>query len=147
VLFKRTGGDLATNVGTTLTTLASLGFLLSSGTTYSFAYKVLFQSGGPTVGLKLGLNFPAATVQGATARIPAAADGTAAEFQGWITSSGDAVTGTGVEASGTNYIATIDGLILPSANGTLVPVFAAEVASTAGILIKQQSAGILVTLP
>jgi hypothetical protein len=141
------GGDLATNVGTTLTTMASLGFLLSSGTTYSFAYKVLFQSGAPTVGLKLGLNFPAATIQGSTASIPVAADGVSAMFDGWISSSGDSVIGTGVQASGTNYMAKIDGLIQPSANGTLVPVFATGNASAAGILIKAQSAGILVTLP
>jgi hypothetical protein len=139
--------DLATNVGTTLTTMATLGFLLSSGTTYTFAYNIIFQSGGPTVGLKLGLNFPAATVQASNVAIPVAADGTAAEFFGTISSSGDSVTGTGVETSGTNYLATIEGTIRPSANGTLVPIFSAELASTAGILIKQQSSGVLVALP
>jgi hypothetical protein len=139
--------DMATNVGTTLTTMATLGFLLSSGTTYTFAYNILFQSGAPTVGLKLGLAFPAATVQASTAKIPVAADGVAAEFQGWISSSGDSVSGTAVQASGTNYLATIEGTINASANGTLVPLFSAQIASTAGILIKQQSAGILVALP
>jgi hypothetical protein len=79
--------------------------------------------------------------------MPVALDGVSAQFSGAITSSGDSVIGTGVEASGTNYLATIDGTILPSANGTLVPLYAAELASTAGILIKQQSAGILVSLP
>jgi len=145
--YTRMGGDLATNVGTTLTTMASLGFLLSSGTTYIFAYNILFQSGAPTVGLKLGLNFPAATVQASTAKIPIGADGAGAAMQGWISSSGDTVLGTAVEASGTNYLATIEGTILPSANGTLVPIFSAEIASTAGILIKQASAGVLVAVP
>jgi hypothetical protein len=141
------GGDLATNVNTTITTLASLGFLLSSGVTYSFAYKILFQSGAPTVGLQLGLNFPAATIQASTVQIPQAADGTGAMFSGWISSTGDTVTGTAVQASGTNYLATINGEILTTANGTLVPIFSANKASTAGILIKQQSSGILVSLP
>jgi hypothetical protein len=139
--------DMATNVGTTLTTMATLGFLLASGTTYSFAYNIIFQSGGPTVGLKLGLAFPAATIQAASVWIPVAADGTGAAFGGTISSSGDSVTATGVEASGTNYLATIEGMIRTSANGTLVPLFSAELASTAGILIRQQSSGILVALP
>lgn len=145
--YIRLASDLATNIGTTLTTANSLAFLLASGTTYVFAFNVLFQSGAPTIGLKLGLNFPAATIQGSTVRIPVAADGVAAEFQGWISSSGDTVIGTTVQASGTTYLATIEGTILPSANGTLQVVFSANAASTAGILIQKQSAGVLVALP
>jgi Collagen triple helix repeat (20 copies) len=145
--YIRLASDAASVNTSVLANVASLAFLLSSGTTYSYAFNVLWQSAGTTIGLRLGLAFPAVTIQSANVRIPIAADGAGAETQGWITTSGDSVTGASSEASGTTYLAQIHGTILASANGTLQVQAAASKTSTAGIVVKAQSNGILVTLP
>lgn len=145
--YIRLATDVASVNTSVLANVASLAFLLASGTTYSYAFNVLWQTAAPTVGLRLGLTFPAVTIQSANVRIPIAADGAGAEMQGWVTSSGDSITGTGAEASGTTYLAQIHGTIRPSANGTLQVQAAAGKSSTAGIVVQAQSNGILVTLP
>jgi hypothetical protein len=140
--------DLLTAGTTVLTNANGLFFPLASGTTYLFAFDVLFKSVNPGLGLKLGLTFPAAVIVSATAYIPFAADGAGGEFQGWITSSGDSVTATGVETADTIYKASIEGTIRPSVNGNLQLQYASELSTAAGrgVVIKQQSAGVLMTL-
>jgi hypothetical protein len=134
-------------VSASLATSATMLFAISSGVHYAFEWIVLFRSAATTNGVRLGLVFPAATYFGATVRIPVAADATGGEFQGQLTSSGDAVIGTGVEATGTTYVATIDGVINASANGNLQLVYGSELTTGSGIVIKQGSHGILRTLP
>jgi hypothetical protein len=140
----RATSDTATSATTVLGTVTALAFSVTSGVTYCFAFNVLFRSATTTNGLKLGLQFPAATIAGANIMIPSGADGTAQV--GWITSSGDSVTATGVETADTTYLALIDGNIRPSANGTLQVVFASEVSDAASV-VKQESAGMIVTIP
>jgi len=111
-----------------------------------FAFNVLFRSAVLTTGLKLGLTFPAVTTFAASVELPVAADGTAGQFAGQITSSGDSVTGTGVEATGTTYLASVKGIINPSANGTLQLQYASEITAT-GVVVMANSVGILVTVP
>jgi hypothetical protein len=133
-----------------LANVTGLAFSVTANTTYKFDFDVLFRAtlnGSTTCGLKVGLTFPAATIVSATAQIPVAADGTAAMFSGWITSSGDAVTGTGVQAKDVDYVAKVYGVIRPSADGTLQVQAAAELTSTiAGIVVRQNSAGTLTTI-
>ena len=146
--FVRKATDGPTIPTTAMSDITGLNFLLASGTTYSFAFDVLFQSGIATTGIKLGLTFPAATIVSAKARIPIAADGAGGEFQGWITTSGDSVIGTGVETANTTYIGTMKGVIRPSANGTLQAQVGSEISTaTVGVLVKQESMGFLVTVP
>lgn len=137
--------DAAALTGTTLTNVSGLGFAVTAGNYYSFEFVVLFQSAATTTGLRLGLTLPAATVYSASVDIPIAADGAGGSMQGWLTTSGDSVLGTGVQAATTTYAATIRGLILPSASGTLQVQAATEVASSA-ITIKQGSHGIMRTV-
>jgi hypothetical protein len=124
-----------------------LAFPVASGNTYSFAFDVLWKTAAVTNGIKLGLTFPSAVIVTATATIPVAADGTASDLKGWITSSGDSVIGTGAQATGTTYLATIEGTIRPSANGTLQVQYAGELSTTQGVTIQQESVGIMVTVP
>lgn len=138
--------DLATLTTTLLQTSPSLLFALTSGITYHFEFRVLFSCGQTTTGIKLGLAFPAATVVAASVNIPIAADGTAGELVGQITSSGDSVTGTGVETTGVVYLARIDGMIRTTVNGNLTLLYASEVSTAGALLIKQESNGELWTV-
>jgi hypothetical protein len=125
---------------------SGLAFALTSGNTYEFDFKVLFQSLTTNAcGIRLGLTFPAATIVTAATSIPAAADGTSGMYHGWITTSGDSVVGTGVQAISTTYIAWIYGVIRPSANGTLQVQHGSEVSAQA-IRVKEQSIGKLTTI-
>lgn len=137
--------DAAALTSTTLANVTGLSFAVTAGSYYSFEFVVLFQSAATTTGLRLGLTLPAATGYSASVDIPIAADGTAGTLHGWLTSSGDSVLGSGVQAAATTYAATIRGFVLPSATGTLQVQAATEVASSA-ITIKQGSHGIMRTV-
>lgn len=101
------------------------------------------QTGQAANGLTVGLTFPAATVVSAVAYVPESADGTAAQRTGWITSSGDSVVGTSMPTVNVPLIVEVNGTIRPSANGTLGLSYAGELATTTGVIIRQQSIGIL----
>jgi len=116
---------------------------MSSGRTYIFAFKLLMQTAQAANGLKVGLNFPAATIVSAVAYVPESADGTAAQTTGWITTSGDSVAGTSCPTINVPLIVEVNGTIRPSANGTLALGYAAELSTTTGVIIRQQSIGII----
>ena len=142
-LLLKTDADSATNAVSALSAHPSLAFSVSSGRTYIFGYKLLMQSSQGANGIKVGLTFPSATIVSAVAYVPDTEDGTAAQIQGWITSSGDAVTGTSVPTINTPLIVVVEGTILPSANGTLALGYAGELSTTTGIILRQQSVGII----
>ena len=128
----------------TLVNATDLSFAVSANTTYRFKFGLIFRSTVATVGLKCTVTFPAVTVFAATARIPIAADGAGMEWQGAISSSGDAVTGSAVPAINVDYFAVVEGVIRPSANGTLQLQFAAETTG-ATVTLKANSIGELDT--
>lgn len=140
---KKTADQTKNN--TTLADMTDMSFAVTSGRYYHFQFFVLFRSAGTTTGIRLSLSIPTVTTFGATARIPIAADGAGGEFQGWITASDDPVIGTGVQAANTDYVAVIEGTILPSANGTLQVRFANETGAVV-VTARQGSTGILFDL-
>lgn len=144
--FVRLTADTATSTTTALANATGLSFSVSSGTTYGFEFYPIFRSGAATNGIKLGLTFPAVTIIAATAGIPIAADGAGGELQGWISSSGDSVIGTGVQTAAVDYRAEIRGTIRPSANGSLQVQFGCELSTTLGVVVKQESYGVLWTI-
>lgn len=129
----------------TLINVTNCSFSLTSGVYYKFQFLITFRSSVATVGLKIGLTFPGITRFSCTAQIPIAAAGAGGTLQGYITASGGAVTGTAVAAINTDYLAVVDGLILPSANGTLQLQFAAETTG-ATVTCRQGTCGVLYTL-
>ena len=118
---------------TTTSSLAfpELAFAVSTGLRYKFEFGIVFATTISTTGLKLSALFPAASTWAATARIPIAADGAGGEFQGWITASGDTVTGTAIQAASTKYYAEVRGVIVPSSDGNLQLTYGTEVAGSA----------------
>lgn len=114
-----------------LTNVTNLSFAVTAGTLYRFRFDVIFRTAVTTTGIGLGLTYPAVTSMAAHARIPFAVDGSDAVFEGEITTSGDSVLTTAVVAATTDYLAVIEGVILPSANGTVQLQARTEVAASA----------------
>lgn len=137
--------DLAAATVVALANTTGLSFSLTANTYYAFEFMVVFSSAATTTGLRVGFTCPAFTLMSCSVSIPTAADGASAMWHGWITTSGDSVVGSGVQAINTNYVAVLKGVILPSSNGTLQVQHATEIAGS-GVTIKRGTCGILYTL-
>lgn len=148
ITYTKLTGSLSSTTTTTLGDVTGLSFAVLSGVYYKFRFDIVYRAAATTTGLKVSVTIPAATIFSAFADTPVstAADGTANIFRGWITSSDDPVIGTGTPAIATDYIATIEGVLLPSANGTLQARYASEV-SGSSVTVRQASIGELQRLP
>jgi hypothetical protein len=123
-----TTSTLTSTSNTTLTNITQLTANVVNGKTYKFEYYILFQSALTTTGVVLSMGNATATgTVTAIVDIPVAADGTAGAFQGQITSFGDTVIGTGVQANNTNYLARIIGVFTCTTSGTIYPQFRSEI--------------------
>lgn len=133
------GGDtvvkLTADQASTATALANttgLSFAVTAGQTYRFAAVIVYRTAVLTTGIRLGATAPAFTVYSANVTIGGiAVDGTGAAFHGALTTSGDSVVSPTVAAINTDYVASITGVLVPSANGTFQLQHATEVAATA----------------
>lgn len=138
------GEDTSALTSTTLANVTGLSFAVAATTCYEFRFLVLFQSAATTTGLKLGVTCPASPTAFAYGiRTPIAADGAGGEWQGWGTASGDAVTGTGVQAANTVYVAEVFGVLRTGATSGTLQLQAATEVSNSGITIKAYSGGTL----
>lgn len=142
-----TESDSATGSTTAMVTASGMVFAVTTGNYYRFSFHVITRIGAATsattVGIKLGLTFPAATVVGATARIPQAVAGTAHFFTGQIQASGGTVTSASTQFPNANTLSIVEGSIVPSAAGNVALTFGCELSTTAGVVIKQGTNGII----
>jgi hypothetical protein len=122
-LLQATSFLLTSNVGpVTATTNADVTgavFAVLNGGVYDFEFIVPFQTAGTSTGIALGITVPAFTYMACSIEIPVAAAGAAGAFQGSIIASDGQVIATTVQALNTTYLATVRGLIKPSANGNV----------------------------
>jgi len=116
--------------GSSMTSVPSVAFALLPNNTYTFKFWVMFRSSSSTNGIRLGLTFPVVVRFAASVAIPIAADGTSAVLMGWLTSSGDSVIGTAVQAANTDYMAFVEGTIRVSVAGNLQLTYASENSGT-----------------
>jgi trimeric autotransporter adhesin len=124
---------------TALANVTSLSFNVTSGLTYKYKFHIVYTSAATTTGLRLGLTYPAASMATALANISSGADGTGAYFQGTINTSGDSVMATATSSTSANgHIAFVEGIIAPTANGTVQLQAATEVAAS-NIVIRAGS--------
>lgn len=126
--------------------VSGLSFAVSSGVYYHYRFVCLVRSTTATVGIRMTVTIPAVTCFGGRVSALIAADGVGASFDGAITTSGDAVVPTAVPAINTDYVQIVEGLILPSANGTLQLQAATETGTTI-VTVRQGSCGFLTVLP
>jgi hypothetical protein len=139
--------DTVTATSVTPVTTSGMIFAVTSGNTYRFKFQVLHIIGNnasnTTCGLRLGLTFPAATVIGTHIRIPQAAAGTDMFYEARITASGTSVTAASTQYATQNVMATVEGIIIPSADGNLALLHGAEISTSFGVVIKAGTNGIL----
>jgi hypothetical protein len=134
--------NTATALSASLTPHPSLKFAVVNGNTYAFRFQAPIQTGNAVDGIMIGLYFPSATVVSAIGSIPVSADGTGHLFTGDITSSGDTVIGTSMATVNVPVICTIEGIIVPSGNGTLNFGYGNELSTTAsGTVVRQGAYG------
>ena len=134
-----------TKTDATLINVTNNSFSVTSGVYYHFRFMVPHRSTVATVGLKLGLTFPAVTVFACFLQSNLAVAGVGGGSQGFITASGGSFIVTAIPAINTDYLAVVDGVILPSANGTLQLQFAAETTG-ATVTCRNGAMGFLYTI-
>lgn len=144
VVYDYLTADETGKTDATLTDTA-LSFAVLNGVYYRFRFDLIWRTTVTTVGFKVGLTFGTVTRFASLARVAANVDGTAGESQGSLTSSGDSVVMGTAEAANTDYYACVEGVILPSADGTLMLQYAAETTG-ATVTLRQASCGELVAL-
>jgi len=132
-IFALLAADQSTTASS-LTSVTNVAFALLPNTTYTFKFWVIFRSSSSSNGIRLGLTFPAVVRFAASVHIPILIDGAGAEYHGWLTSSGDQVVGTSVQASNTDYVAIVEGTIRVSVAGNLQLVFGTENSGTTVIV-------------
>ena len=132
---------ITTAYTTSMTDITSFKLPVANGIYYEFRWTIIYQSATLTEGIALGLTTPAFTRYAGKVDIQFAADGAAATWSGALTTSGDKVVSTDVIAINTDYIATITGAILPSADGYLQVQAGSETGGT--VKVRQGSAGIV----
>ncbi len=130
------GADL-TNSTTSLVDATGLSFSVVSGKTYRFKYYVVFQTAALTTGIQLSINAPTTTVLVFNVIIPITAT---TNVLGYRRAVNVATVGTGVDVINAQLLALVEGVIVPSANGTLILRYCSEVASSA-VVIKAGSHG------
>jgi len=126
-----------TNSNATLNTIADvtgLSFAVTSGKTYWFRFVIPYTSAALTTGSRWSINGPAITLlyyesnynlQYATVGTP----GVLSQNYGLTAYDNPAVTNASSNLSGN--LATIEGILIPSATGTLIARFASEIANSA----------------
>jgi len=137
----RLTADEPAKVNATLTD-TGLSFAVTSGVYYRFRFHILYSSSATSIGIKIGLTTPAFTRFGAIVRVLAGSSSNLGEHTGAITASGGSVVTPNVVTINTNYVAVIEGVLLPSANGTLMVQYASE--ATTAVTMKQGSSGELI---
>jgi len=126
----------------------TLVFSVTSGNSYKFKFTILYTSAATTTGLKVGLTYPTVTVGSAFASVSLGADGASGTFyNGVINASGDTVTSTGTPvATPSVFIAFVEGIITPSANGSVQLTVGTEVGAS-NIVVKAGSIAEYTLLP
>lgn len=147
VQYSKVTSDLA-SYSTTPLVDAGPAFDVFSGIYYRFKFLILYQAAATTTGIRVSVAIPSVTRFAATASLPVstAADGTANIFRGHITSSDDAVIGTGTPAANVDHIGEVEGIIVPSADGTIRLRYASEL-TTSAVTLRAGTMGILEQLP
>lgn len=111
----------------TLSTITELSFNVVAGTTYNFKYVIPYTAGATTTGSRWTLSGPAVTFINYTSRYTVTATSETVNYAGayGVPSAANASSLT------SGNLAIIEGVVKPSANGTLIVQFASEVSLSA----------------
>lgn len=123
------GGDVANSALDTLADVTGLSFPVSSGITYKFRFFILFTTVAATTGSRWTINGPATTLLRYRAEWSSAALGPRFTIDGRSTYDSPATANS--SSSGGNNEAVIEGIVTPSAGGTVIARFASEISGSA----------------
>lgn len=132
----KTGSDQALT-GITLADVTGMGFSVAANGVYLFDFWVPFQTATATVGMQLAVTCPASpSLISYVAFIANLTDGGNAQWQGYGTSSGDAIVGQNVPATGTSFLAHLYGVLANGANAGTLQLQAANETASNNITVK-----------
>lgn len=114
-------------VANTLQLITGLEFAVVSGTRYRFRAVIPYSSASASTGARFTINGPAVSQLNYRAEVPSSA--TASTFNFASTYRQPAASSTGSATTGN--IAVVEGIIVPSASGTVQFEFASEIANSA----------------
>lgn len=134
---KTLAADIAAATAITYSDVTGLAASVAAGTAYQFIATLVWRSAAITTGARFSINGPASpTVLAYTARWTGATDTTESVYASNAYDGGTASTGVAVAAA--DRLAVIEGIIVPSVAGTLIPRVASEVAAS-GITVRRGS--------
>jgi hypothetical protein len=124
--------DLTNSSNVTLTNVPALSFPVVNACFYRIEVMMKFRSAatGTGIGFTVQGSGGAAGSIALISRVSQAADGTAHEYSGAMTTLGDLVLSTAVPAANTSYCGKIEGTFDCTANGTLTLQFRSETGTT-----------------
>lgn len=125
------GADVTNNNATanTIADVTGLSFAVNSGTRYWFQFNIRYTAAATTTGSRWTINGPTTTELTYKSQYSLTTT-TATINEGLTAYDLPAASNASSAATGGNW-ATVEGIILPSANGTVIARFASEVASSA----------------
>ncbi|MEO8149673.1 MAG: hypothetical protein ABI723_18690 [Bacteroidia bacterium] len=124
------GADVTNNsaVANTIANVTGLSFAVTAGVTYRFHATILYTAAATTTGSRWSISGPATTLLAYNSRYPNSSVGETVYYQ--VAYDQPAAANT-VSPFTTGNIAQIEGIVVPSANGTVTIRFASEIASSA----------------
>ena len=130
--FSVLGSDVTNDNATpnTIANVTGLSFAVSSGVTYRFKFWITYSSAATTTGSRWSINGPTFSSLAYRVENPAGAV-TSRVFNDGLTAYDAPADAAPNSAATTGNIAVIEGIIIPSANGTVIARFASEVSSSA----------------
>lgn len=141
ILTAKLTSDFTPGSGTSLVDVTGMSFSVTSGLYYHFVFTILFESDSPTGGMGIGLTYPATTIFSAHVYTSMLlSQGTLAaskeESTNYIGPSDTKVVSTAVAAAAQPYLVIFEGIIVPSADGT-VQLRGSEELSSSVVKFKQ----------
>ncbi len=122
--------------------VTDLSFPVTAGHYYRFEFNCLVSSTTTNTGVAASVTVPAFTRFGAMYRVVSSADTNNSEWAGSITASDDFVVPSTSASAGEDHIASINGLLIPSASGILQLRGRTET-GTGPVTFRQGSVGFL----
>lgn len=124
------GSDVANSANNTYADVTGLSFAVLSGVSYRFRARIIYDAAAATTGSRWAVNGPTATRLAYQVTLPAV---TALPASPTITqySTYDAGTVSTATPATTNNFVLIEGIVIPSASGTVAMRFASEITGSA----------------
>jgi hypothetical protein len=134
---------LSNSSNATPSDITGLAFALTSGRRYYFKFFGQYQTAATTTGIGFTFSGPAVTRTSWRARIRQAANGTDSFYEGDAQALTTVTVSTAVVAANTDYAWEIEGVVQPSADGTLQLRVRSEVNSSQ-VTVQDVGIGLLV---